>query len=159
MLCFKFRLLHKGSNVVAADINYERLQVLEKEANNVNLNIHFVDVTNYQSQLALFKFARKIFNSIDLVYANAGVNNSPDFTSDKPIEHEPDLSVLDINLKGVFYTAHLAVNSFREDANNNNNNNANDKTIVLTGSFTSFLSTPGFPSPYAASQHGVRSLK
>ena len=65
--------------------------------------------------------------------------------------------MLDINLKGVFYTSHLAVKSFREDANNNNN--ANDKTIVLTGSFTSFLSTPGFPSPYAASKHGVSFFK
>ena len=75
--------------------------------------------------------------------------------ADSTAESEPDLRIIDINVKGVLYTTHLAVKAFRQDRANGS---SRDPCIVLTGSFTSFLSTPSHPATYAASKHAVWSL-
>ncbi|TIC17530.1 NAD(P)-binding protein [Wallemia mellicola] len=145
-------LLDHGATILAADIDEKGLSKLTKHP---RLFTKQVDVTNYRNQLSLFRYAREVLGRIDIVYANAAVGNSPDYTSDINDEIEPDLRVVDINVKGVLYTTHLAVKAFREDKRDNI---AQDQCIVLTGSFTSFLSTPAYPAPYAASKHAVWSM-
>ena len=73
------RLLQSGASVVAADIDMKALSTLPKHP---NLFIHHVDVSQYQSQLQLFKYTRTVLGRIDAVYANAGVANSPQYLSD-----------------------------------------------------------------------------
>ncbi|TIA89831.1 hypothetical protein E3P81_02754 [Wallemia ichthyophaga] len=161
-------LLRHNASVVAADIDTRALHALPQHP---NLHIHHVDVTQYASQLALFRYARATFGRIDAVYANAGIATSGYLADVGQVGEQdtptpPDLNIIDVNVKGVLYTTHLAVQAFREDKRSNARGGigTNSKphtrhpSIILTGSFTSFLSSPSTPAAYAASKHAVFSL-
>jgi NAD(P)-dependent dehydrogenase (short-subunit alcohol dehydrogenase family) len=122
---------------------------------------HFLhcNVTSYQSQCALFTRALSLSptNTLHTVIANAGVGEVGDFIqpssspdSDPP---EPDLTTLDVNVKGVIYTSKLALHHFRR-----NNNSSCDSHLLLVGSMASFFSSPGVVSLYTASKHAVLGL-
>lgn len=73
------RLLNHGATILAADIDEKGLCKLTKHP---RLFTTQVDVTNYHNQLSLFRYAREVLGRIDIVYANAAVGNSQDYTSD-----------------------------------------------------------------------------
>lgn len=74
-----------------------------------------MDAADWDSQLAAFQKALAEFGRIDYVFAIAGIGerkwipNNPE-TLDFA---KPDLSVLDIDLTGVLYTAALAIQQMR----------------------------------------------
>lgn len=69
---------------------------------------------------------------------------------DDPIE--PDLSILQINLKAYMYTVKLATHYFSR-----NNSPDGDKCLIMTASLAGYLDQPGSPQ-YCASKWGVRGL-
>ena len=75
-----------------------------------------VDVSKWDQQAAAFKKAVETFGRIDYVFPVAGISERKAFPNRgeclKDFE-EPDLSVLDINLKAVLYTVSLALQQFR----------------------------------------------
>lgn len=79
-----------------------------------------VDVSKWDSLAKAFGQAVETFERIDYVYAIAGINERQWLTNDIGITgfQPPDLSVLDINLKGVLYTVALAVQQFRRQRPN-----------------------------------------
>ena len=74
-----------------------------------------INVADWDSQLAAFEHAVKEFGRIDYVFPIAGIGER------KAIKHDPkatgfqkpDLTVIDIDLSGVLYTAFLAIQQMR----------------------------------------------
>ena len=164
-----------GATIIAGDINVQRgdqlVSNVRKESNNPN--IHFVrcDVTEWQSQVNLFKEAVKLspHGGIDAVIANAGVGNDEGkFENPKNLDIRepppPNLMVLNVNLTGVLYTAHLAFfylprnpGSRSADPKCDLSNTHRDRHLLLMGSCAGILPLPG-QGLYAASKHAVVGL-
>jgi NAD(P)-dependent dehydrogenase (short-subunit alcohol dehydrogenase family) len=74
-----------------------------------------VNASDWDSQLAGFQKAVDAFGRIDYVFPIAGIGerkaikNDPSATSFE----KPDLSVIDVDLTGVLYTAFLAIQQMR----------------------------------------------
>lgn len=60
---------------------------------------HRCNVKNWSEIVTLFRETRKMHGKIDIVCANAGMNDRVNFLGDN--EDEPNWDVLDVNLKGV----------------------------------------------------------
>jgi len=114
------------------------------------------DVTVWDDQLRLFEAAIEAYRSVDIVVANAGVNEigsfwNPKFENGKPLK--PSTATVDINLVGTIYTAHLALHYL----NVNRTTECTLKSIVLLGSMASWqASAQGVV--YSASKHAVLGL-
>lgn len=114
------------------------------------------DVTSWEDQLKLFEAAIGAYQSVDIVVANAGVNEVGSFWTPK-VENgklvKPSTATVDINLVGTIYTAHLALHFL--DVNRTPDSTL--KSIVLLGSMASWqASAQGVV--YSASKHAVLGL-
>ncbi|KAL8880264.1 MAG: hypothetical protein Q9192_008053, partial [Flavoplaca navasiana] len=161
--------------VVMADINVaqgDRL-VRDVKKDTANPNLHFIhcDVTEWKSQVSLFREAAKLspHGGIDTVVANAGIAaakrifeepNDIDLADPPP----PDLSILDVNLKGVVYTSYLALwylprnpGSSPADSSCVPAQVTRDRHLILMGSLASLLPIPG-SALYWTSKHAVAGL-
>ena len=127
--------------------------------------IHFVpcDVTKYADVLKLFAAARQKCGRIDHVIANAGVVERPGLFTPKVsvaelesrgAEGEPDLTALDVNLRGVLLFAHVACAYL---ADGQDIHEPSDKSLTLISSVAGFKEHPGLFA-YGASKHGVLGL-
>ena len=74
-----------------------------------------VDVTDWNAQAKAFGQAVHAFGRIDYVYPIAGVGERKWMDNDptKSGFEAPDLTVMDIDLKGLLYTISLAIQQFR----------------------------------------------
>jgi NAD(P)-dependent dehydrogenase (short-subunit alcohol dehydrogenase family) len=112
-----------------------------------------VDVTDWNQQSKVFERAVTAFGRIDYVYPIAGVgerrwlNNDPNSTGWEP----PDLTVLDVDLKGVLYTCSLAIQHFRRQEPNEHGLRGK---IFCAASVCGFYAIPTLPI-YTAAKHGV----
>ncbi|TNY22238.1 hypothetical protein DMC30DRAFT_415242 [Rhodotorula diobovata] len=116
------------------------------------------DVTSWESQVALFDHAVKTYGQVDVVVANAGIFESGSFLDDT-VDTEgkltkPDLGTIDINVVGTLYTARLAFHHLRQRPESS----PGLKALVILGSLTSFVATPGCPL-YATSKHALLGLQ
>ncbi|KPV72832.1 uncharacterized protein RHOBADRAFT_46422 [Rhodotorula graminis WP1] len=97
------------------------------------------DVTSWESQVALFDHAIATFGRIDVVVANAGVFEMGSFLDDEVDADgkltKPDLGTIDVD-----------------------NASTGPKALVILGSLTSFVATPGCPL-YATSKHALLGLQ
>jgi NAD(P)-dependent dehydrogenase (short-subunit alcohol dehydrogenase family) len=149
-----------GANIILSDVSTaagERLvQELRKDSANANHQFIRCDVTNWQSQVDLFKTAIKLSpnKAIDAVVANAGISGDTEW--DKPTgldaeePPEPNYKVVDINLTGVMYTTQLAIFWLKKNKAPNANPNRKpgagytpDRHILLVGSIASLAPIPG----------------
>lgn len=104
------------------------------------------DVTSYQQQLQLFAVAEESFGGIDIVVANAGISDPHDvFDPSVNLQDEPSLKEIDVNLKGVIYTAKIGMFYLRKRGGG---------SLVLVSSIAGFKESPAM-TPYGASKHGV----
>ncbi|GAA5947142.1 hypothetical protein JCM3775_001875 [Rhodotorula graminis] len=114
------------------------------------------DVTSWESQVALFDHAIKTFGQIDVVVANAGVFETGSFLDDEVDADgkltKPDLGTIDVDVVGTLYTSRLAFHYLRKNAS------TGPKALVILGSLTSFVATPGCPL-YAPSKHALLGLQ
>ncbi|KAL9577842.1 MAG: hypothetical protein Q9203_007310 [Teloschistes exilis] len=172
---FLTRWAAAGAVVVAADINVAKGDQLVRDVqrNTGNSRLYFVhcDVTDWQSQVNLFREAVKLspHGGIDVVVANAGIATSKglfedpkalDVTSPPP----PDLSILNVNLTGVAYTAHLALWYLQRNPGSSAANpkcvpseTHRDRHLILMASIAGLVSLPG-AALYNASKHAVVGL-
>jgi len=107
--------------------------------------------------VALFELANTRFGSVDIVVPNAGIIESEQvcwgnmkFVDGKPAK--PKLLTLEVNLTGVFYTAHLGMYYMKQ-------NRPADalKSLVMIGSMASWVGL-FTAQQYTASKHGVLGL-
>lgn len=164
-----------GATVVIGDINIQRGDQLVREVRNEtgNPNLHFFhcDVTDWQSQVQFFKDAIYVSShgGIDTVVANAGIlDPAPTIETprglDAPNPPPPNLAVLDVNLKGVLYTSHLALfylakNPQSAPANPDCDpaNTFRDRHLLLMSSMAGIVPIP-YQTLYATSKHAVVGL-
>ncbi|GAA6030641.1 hypothetical protein JCM8097_006252 [Rhodosporidiobolus ruineniae] len=160
--------------VLLVDLSPARLQSVAEElaaeygAERVDWTA--ADVTDYAALAGAFERARGRWGRVDAVLGIAGITevfSSPDgkdpFLSSArlPSQHEagevpkpPSTRVIDVNLKGVLNTVHLAIAHFR--ANPPALDGVQGK-IVVAGSAASIYPFPN-ESLYGAAKHGVLGL-
>ena len=161
-----------GACIVFGDKNVRKGQALEREVRSQagHENVHFIvcDVTDWASQVSLFKEAIKLspHQGIDTVVVNAGI-------ADRKVEFEnpidldvkdpptPDLRVINVTLIGAMYTTHLGLfhlarnpDSSPASAKGVPSPTQRDRHILLLGSCASLMPIPG-QALYAAAKHGV----
>ncbi|KAL8680616.1 MAG: hypothetical protein Q9186_003208 [Xanthomendoza sp. 1 TL-2023] len=164
-----------GAIVIAADINVAKGDQLVRDikTDTGNPNLHFIhcDVTDWQSQVNLFREAVKLspHGGIDTVVANAGVAavgepfeepHDLDLTNPSP----PNITLLDVNLKGVVYTSYLALwylprnpGSSPADPKSVLSQTPRDRHLILMASVAGLMPIPG-AALYGASKHAVVGL-
>jgi NAD(P)-dependent dehydrogenase (short-subunit alcohol dehydrogenase family) len=114
-------------------------------ASNRAVFVH-CDTSSYSDQLALFAKAQELYGGVDVVIANAGVSIPKDpFDQDADINIEPDVRELDINLRGVFFTARIGMSYLRRNGGGD---------LIMTSSIAGFKECTGLTA-YTASKHGV----
>lgn len=171
---FTRRWAANGAVVIFCDTNIagsERLvQDVRKETGNTNVHFIYCDVTDWQSQVELFKKAAWLspHGGIDAVVANAGVAGVDHF--ERPVNLDadgptkPNLKAIEVNLVGVLYTTHLALfwlprnpGSGPSGKNTDPASTVRDRHMLLVGSMASLSPIPG-QTLYGSSKHGVLGL-
>ncbi|KAG4413954.1 hypothetical protein IFR04_012921 [Cadophora malorum] len=143
-----------GANLVIGDVlEQEGLQL----ATELGKRILFrkCDVSKWEDVLELFQTGFTHFGALDIVLANAGVNEigsllKDDIDSATGKLLPPPLKTLDVNLVGILYTTKCAIHYFAKM-------NGKPCQLVLTGSAASFLDTPPLHT-YCTSKTGVLGL-
>ena len=97
----------KGAEEVCAELN--------KSGDNV-AQCAQMDATDWNSQAKVFGQAVHAFGRVDYVYSIAGVGERAWMQNDPMASgfEAPDLTVLDVDLKGLMYTVSLAIQQFRK---------------------------------------------
>ena len=123
--------------------------------------VHFVEcnVTNWEHQARLFReaVAMSPMKRLDYVVANAGIIKADDVFaySDEPTE--PELSTIDINIKGSLYTAKLAMHYFIKQNGQAVSSQQQDSCLVLIGSGAGIHDCLRIPQ-YSASKWAARGI-
>ena len=164
-----------GANVVIGDINVKNgdqlVRDVSQQTGNKGLHFFYCDVTGWQSQVDFFKSAVGVSpqGGIDAVVANAGVlDRNLGFESPEGLDGAnpppPNLHVIDVNLKGVLYTAHLALywlprnpSSAPASPNTNPAGTTRDRHLLLISSLAGLAPLPA-QCLYAVSKHAVVGL-
>jgi len=146
-------LAKKGIRVFIADRDVAGAERVAKEIGGHSAE---VDVADFNSQVKAFTQAVTQFGRIDYVYAIAGVGErrwlpQKSATAGEHGFEKPDLSVIDIDLNGVLYTASLAIQQFRRQEPNQYGFRGK---IVCVASVCSWYCCPTLPI-YTAAKHGV----
>ena len=112
------------------------------------ITFHQGNAGQYQDLATVFHAVHSRHSRIDYVFANAGATENWNLLGQTPMDEtippEPDMSVVDINYKGVMYTSYLAVHYFRQSPGG-----GKDTSLVITGSCGSLYPFP--PSPMYSS--------
>ena len=127
-----------GANVTISDVNkrgYEIADELNKKHGPERTVFVEVDIRDWDQQKNIFDTALTKFGAIDIVIANAGISRSSgdslwnlDDPNEEPVK--PDLRIMDVNLKGSFYTWKLAVHYWRKQKESEDR----DRCFIITGS-------------------------
>lgn len=135
-----------GANVTIADVNkrgYEISDELNKKYGSERTVFVEVDIRDWDQQKNLFDTALNKFGAIDIVIANAGISRSSgdslwnlDDPNEEPVK--PDLRIMDVNLKGSFYTWKLAVHYWRKQKESEDR----DRCFIITGSMVGWIDSP-----------------
>ena len=169
------RWAHAGAAVIIGDINVKKgdqlVRDMKKATGNPDLHSFHCDVTDWQSQVQFFKDAVRVspHGGIDTVVANAGITdpgNSIEFPQDLGSAEPPppSMAVLDVNVKGVLYTTHLALfylprnpESSPEVQKGDPSKTPRDRHLLLLASLAGLSPLPGNVL-YAMSKHAVVGL-
>ncbi|KAH8708528.1 hypothetical protein GQ44DRAFT_715151 [Phaeosphaeriaceae sp. PMI808] len=164
-----------GATIIVGDINVAKGDALCREINKEltgNNKVHFVhcDVTNWQSQVNLFKEAVKLspHGGIDTVVANAGIAGADPMQMGKNLDAAepppPSFTIMDVNCTGVLYTTHLAYFWLPKNPGSSSCSidsepatRTRDRHLLLLGSIAS-LAPIAIQPQYGAAKHAVLGL-
>ncbi len=163
-----------GACVIIGDINIQKSHQLtrdvRKETSNSLVYFVYCDVTDWQSQVNLFKEAVKLspHGGIDCVVANAGIAGTDTLQTPAKLDvaepRKPDFKIMEVNLTGVLYTTHLAFfylprnqGSFDSSPSSDPAKTPRDRHLLLLGSVASLMPLTIQPQ-YCASKHAVLGL-
>ena len=126
------------------------------------LRVNFIecDTISWKDQVKLFETAKNLSPTgrIHYVVANAGIAGQDEvFSYDASGPKEPNLKVVDVNLKGVLYTAKLASHYFISQNGETETDQQDDTCLVLIGSGAAILDCPRSPQ-YQATKYGMRGI-
>ncbi|KAJ6186422.1 Short-chain dehydrogenase/reductase SDR [Penicillium mononematosum] len=153
-------LVAAGVKVCIGDPDVQRGSKLEKELSGTK----FIrcDVAKWSDQVDLFRQAALFSPTgrISHVIANAGIHREDEvfsYAGDDQEPEEPNLSVIDVNIRGVLYTAKLAAHYFIRQNGTEASEKQEDSSLVLIGSGAAFLDCPRSPQ-YSASKWAMRGI-
>lgn len=164
-----------GAIVVIGDVNVKRgdqlVRELRKETGNAHLHFVHCDVTDWQSQVHLFRETLRLspHGGIDTVVANAGIAPRDDILNEpQGLESAnpppPNLAVLDVNLTGVVYTSYLALYHLKRnpdsrpaDPSCDPKQTHRDRHLLLISSVAGLVPFPG-AAMYGTSKHALVGL-
>jgi NAD(P)-dependent dehydrogenase (short-subunit alcohol dehydrogenase family) len=139
-----------GAYVTIADMNPRGQDIsaeLNKTYNDERIVFIKVDIRDWDQQKAMFDTAMAKFGAVDVVIANAGISRSSgdslwnlDDPSGEPTK--PDLNIVEVNLKGTFYTWKLAVHYWRRQKEEE----GRDRCFIITGSMVGWIDSPVSPT-------------
>ncbi|KAJ5980540.1 short chain dehydrogenase/reductase [Penicillium waksmanii] len=156
----KHFITEENTHISILDINPTTgtltLDKLRSEFPNAGVSFEECDVSSWESQAAVFE---KIYNQqgrIDIVFANAGINERGSLLpsnseSGGPIK--PELTTLNVNLIGCIYSVQLGAHYISK----NEINGSSRGMIMCTASNAGLYPFPMAPL-YAATKHGVVGL-
>ncbi|KAK3706310.1 hypothetical protein LTR37_012825 [Vermiconidia calcicola] len=165
-------LAGKGIKVVIADQNFEGAEKLVDSLKSAGHDASCLqcNVNDWESQLTAFEHAIDILGGrIDYVFPIAGIGERKAIQNDpKATKFEkPDLTVIDVDLNGVLYTAFLAVQQMRRQGKDEGGfrgksecldaslvARADCDEVAVTASVCGFYCVPTVPV-YTAAKHGV----
>lgn len=164
-----------GATIIVGDINVQKGDALVREVRKESGNerVHFVhcNVTEWQSQVNLFKEAVKLspHGGIDTVVANAGIAGIDKLQEGSNLDAAepppPDFRIIDVNLTGVLYTTHLAYFWLPKNPGSKScsidsqpsTTSPRDRHLLLLGSVAS-LAPIAIQPQYGAAKHAVLGL-
>jgi NAD(P)-dependent dehydrogenase (short-subunit alcohol dehydrogenase family) len=165
-----------GATVIVGDINVQKGDALCRDINKETTHgnsVHFVhcDVTDWQSQVNLFKEAVKLspHGGIDCVVANAGIAGRDILQEGSKLDAAepppPDFNIVQVNLMGVLYTTHLACFWLPKNPASSpcsidskpSTRSPRDRHLLLLGSIAS-LAPISIQPQYGAAKHAVLGL-
>lgn len=144
-------LLDIGAKVVVGDVQEAPWEDKDSSVFSTEAKERVIyrrcDITDWASLRTLFSAGIEAFGRLDLVAANAGINEFGDqyfhvSHDEKGCLLEPDWRVLDVNVKGTMNTVFLAIHNLAEGG-----------SIVITSSLTGYQSANKMPV-YSSSKHG-----
>ncbi|KAL3478315.1 putative short chain dehydrogenase/ reductase [Aspergillus californicus] len=152
-------LVAAGVYVCFGDINPEKGELLERELPRTKFVL--CNAGNWEDQVRLFKEAVSLSPSgrIAYVVANAGIHRPDEVFKQEPDQEpsQPDLSIIDINIKGPLYTAKLAAHYFIRQNGSTPTPEQEDTCLILIGLGAAFLDCPRGPQ-YSASKWAMRGI-
>ncbi|KAJ4322632.1 hypothetical protein N0V94_002285 [Neodidymelliopsis sp. IMI 364377] len=136
-----------GAYVTIADVNkrgYELADEINKKHGTERTIFVEADIRDWDQQKKMFETSLAKFGAIDIVIANAGISRSSGdslWNLDDPQgePNKPDLRILDVNLKGSFYTWKLAVHYWRKQKESDDR----ERCFIITGSMVGWIDSPG----------------
>ncbi|KAF2825022.1 NAD(P)-binding protein [Ophiobolus disseminans] len=164
-----------GATVIVGDINVAKGDALCREINkeiNGKNQVHFVhcDVTDWQSQVSLFKEAVKLspHGGLDCVVANAGIAGDDALMEARNLNAAepppPNLNIMAVNCTAVLYTTNLAQYWLRKNPASSPSSvdvdpatHVRDRHLMLLGSMAS-LGPIAIQPQYCAAKHAVLGL-
>lgn len=120
------------------------------------------DITKWNNQLRLFREAASFSQTGKIAYviANAGIQRQDEvflYSGDNQEPEEPNLSTIDVNIRGNLYTTKLATHYFIKQNGQKPSPEQEDTCLVLIGSGAAFLDCPRAPQ-YCAIKWAMRGI-
>jgi len=146
---------HFKAKLVLGDLNVAGIDEVVKEINKSGGEAvgQRCDVTDWDSQLALFELGISSFGAIDVVVANAGISEAGSFFNPRVVGGKPEkpkTTTLNVNINGAIYSTSLALHYLEL----NRVSPSDVKAIIVMGSMASWECIPSAPM-YTASKHAV----
>ena len=135
-----------GALVTIADVNkngHKLAAELNEKYGGTRAIFVEVDIRDWGQQKAMFDVAMDTFGAIDIVIANAGISRSSGdslWNLDDPAGEptKPDLNIMEVNLRGSFFTWKLAVHYWRKQKESEDR----DRCFIITGSMVGWIDSP-----------------
>ncbi|KAL2812314.1 hypothetical protein BJX63DRAFT_432759 [Aspergillus granulosus] len=156
-----------GAFVTIADIQDGSIIAAELVKEGYKVQFIHCDITSWVSQVSAFQAALKFSptKTLDAVAAFAGVDGTghlvdhvaapePSLDTAPPM---PSLAPIDVNLKGTFYTATLALYYFRLTPQPTNADVSKSKSLTIVSSLAGYIDDT-HSTAYTASKFGSRGL-
>ncbi|KAL9083516.1 MAG: hypothetical protein Q9165_008497 [Trypethelium subeluteriae] len=166
--------------VVVGDIDGDAAKALATQFGESNAIGMRCDVREWSDQLSLFETAISVAprKRVDIVIANAGLGGANDpmmlnqgtlwnsmsiviavslligKTDPEETPQEPDLNIIDVNIRGVFYTTRLATHYLKRFKRQDEET---DRCLILKGSMAGYIDWPR-SHQYPASKSAIRHL-
>lgn len=141
------KFLEAGANVVLVDLDQEALEKIKQElGEEARVVTAQADVTNEEDSAAFVRMAQEHFGSVDILFANAGIEGPV-----KPIsEYDTEAfdKVIAVNVKGVFLSLKYAIPALKQ---------AKGGSIVISSSVAGLQGSPNTVA-YVASKHALVGL-
>ncbi|KAL4967059.1 uncharacterized protein BDV14DRAFT_198521 [Aspergillus stella-maris] len=160
-------LAQSGAIVTIADIQDGITIASDLTAQGYKVQYVHCDITNWESLVSAFKAALQFSptKSLDVVAAFAGVDNTGhlvDFVTASDVSFDgaappaPDLTPIEVNMKGTFYTAALALHYLRLPSALPNDT-VKSKSLAIVTSLAAYVDDT-HSTQYTASKYGSRGL-